>query len=306
MESRLLRIRRDDSCSVCGTYLAAGSKVEWNKSVRRVTCLSCVNSRGTPAPQQRPPHMPSSQGHPSVALPRRLQLEVTIEDFQVPEIDIGVPGGSATREHARQLAKQHERIEAQLGKGFRGRRAKARAGEPQHVKSWRLGAIGEVRLAQVLNERLAPNAIVLHDRKAPNTRGNIDHIAIAHSGVWVIDTKRYSGRLEQRNKGDRGQPLYKLYMGGRNQTRLIDSLEWQWRSVVAALHETVNVPVYCALSFVDAQWTRPLRPYLFGQVLVTWPSNLADYISQPGPLSPRDIEAVARLLARKFPASSSI
>lgn len=247
-----------------------------------------------------------SQTNTPVALPPRLQREVTIEDFQMPEIDIGVPGGSATREHARRIAKQHERIEAQLGKGFRGRRAKARAGESQHVKSWRLGAIGEARLAQVLHERLAPTSVVLHDRKAPNTRGNIDHIAIAHSGVWVIDTKRYSGRVEQRNKGNRAQPLYHLYVGGRNQTRLVDSLEWQWRSVVAALHETVNVPVYCALSFVDAKWTRPLRPYLFGQVLVTWPSNLADYISQPGSLSPHDIEAIARLLARNFPASSSI
>ena len=43
--------------------------------------------------------------------------------------------------------------------------------------------------------------MVLHDRAVPGGRANIDHIAVVPSGVWVIDTKHYRGRLEQRDLG---------------------------------------------------------------------------------------------------------
>ena len=36
---------------------------------------------------------------------------------------------------------------------------------------------------------------MLHDRRIPGTRANIDHIAVASSAVWVIDAKRYNGKL---------------------------------------------------------------------------------------------------------------
>jgi hypothetical protein len=37
---------------------------------------------------------------------------------------------------------------------------------------------------------------VLHDRRIPGSRANIDHIAIAATGVWVIDSKRYKRKLQ--------------------------------------------------------------------------------------------------------------
>ncbi len=37
---------------------------------------------------------------------------------------------------------------------------------------------------------------MLHDRRIPGSRANIDHIAIATSGVWVIDAKRYKGKVQ--------------------------------------------------------------------------------------------------------------
>ncbi|MEV4421445.1 NERD domain-containing protein, partial [Patulibacter sp. NPDC049589] len=37
---------------------------------------------------------------------------------------------------------------------------------------------------------LTIKVVVLHDRRVPRTHANIDHIAIAPSGIWVIDTKR--------------------------------------------------------------------------------------------------------------------
>lgn len=36
---------------------------------------------------------------------------------------------------------------------------------------------------------------VLHDRRIPGSRANIDHIALAATGVWAIDTRRHVGEL---------------------------------------------------------------------------------------------------------------
>ena len=51
--------------------------------------------------------------------------------------------------------------------------------DPQSTRAWDTGALGEERLGNRLNE-LASGAIrVLHDRRIPGSRANIDHIAVA-------------------------------------------------------------------------------------------------------------------------------
>jgi hypothetical protein len=50
------------------------------------------------------------------------------------------------------------------------------------------------------------------------------HIAVGPSGVWVIDTKRYTGRIEV------AKPLFgaaKLKVAGRDQTKLVAGLAKQ-------------------------------------------------------------------------------
>jgi hypothetical protein len=53
---------------------------------------------------------------------------------------------------------------------------------------WRRGAEAEVATAALL-ERLPRRWVVLHDRAVPGSRANIDHLVIASTGVWVVDTK---------------------------------------------------------------------------------------------------------------------
>jgi len=60
---------------------------------------------------------------------------------------------------------------------------------------WARGAAGEERVAAILAKHLHASVVVLHDRRIPGTRANIDHIAVAPSGVWVIDAERYKGKL---------------------------------------------------------------------------------------------------------------
>ncbi|MFP4148005.1 MAG: nuclease-related domain-containing protein [Nitriliruptoraceae bacterium] len=39
---------------------------------------------------------------------------------------------------------------------------------------------------------------VHHDRRMPPSRANLDHIAVARSGVVTIDAQRYAGRQSTR------------------------------------------------------------------------------------------------------------
>jgi hypothetical protein len=54
------------------------------------------------------------------------------------------------------------------------------------------GARGEERLEEILEE-LDENCMALHDVASPY--GNIDHIVIGESGVFLIETKAHGGRV---------------------------------------------------------------------------------------------------------------
>ncbi|MDQ6617465.1 MAG: NERD domain-containing protein, partial [Actinomycetota bacterium] len=59
---------------------------------------------------------------------------------------------------------------------------------------WHRGAEGEVATAQLL-ARLPRRFVVLHDRRQLGARGNLDHVVIGPSGVWVVDSKTRRARL---------------------------------------------------------------------------------------------------------------
>lgn len=233
-------------------------------------------------------------------LPNRL---ITTADFDVEPLDVGTAGASARKEHQRRQQRREQQIEEKWGTGFFGHVAKTLSDDPQSTTAWKTGAEGEERLAAMLSQRLGSSAVLLHDRRVPRTRGNIDHIAIAASGVWVIDAKKYKGKVERRDKGSFFKNDYRLYVNGRDQSKRVEGMAWQRDAVVAALQDTVNVPVRCALTFVNAEW--PIifkKPHKFGDVTVCWPRKLADLIAEPGLLSPDDVQPIARVLAKRLPA----
>ncbi len=62
---------------------------------------------------------------------------------------------------------------------------------------WAVGAEGEQATATLLH--LLPRRwVVLHDRRVPGSRANIDHLVIGRTGVWVLDTKTSRGRVSSR------------------------------------------------------------------------------------------------------------
>ncbi|MDP8904020.1 MAG: NERD domain-containing protein [Chloroflexota bacterium] len=66
---------------------------------------------------------------------------------------------------------------------------------PSHVTAWATGADGEQRTARQLAPLEADGFRMLHDRRIPMGRANIDHIVIGPPGVFVIESKSYAGRL---------------------------------------------------------------------------------------------------------------
>lgn len=61
---------------------------------------------------------------------------------------------------------------------------------PHHVERWRTGADGEKATAKAL-EKLPREWQVVHDLDIG--RGNVDHMVVGPSGIFLLDTKRLSG-----------------------------------------------------------------------------------------------------------------
>lgn len=213
---------------------------------------------------------------------------------QPHEIQTGTAGASARREHERRKANGEQRTRDKHP--HIGGLLLALRDDPVHVQVWARGAGGEERVAQLLAKHLDRSVVVLHDRAIAHSRANIDHIAIARSGVWVIDTKRYKGKVAV------CKPLFghaKLTIAGRDKTKLIDGLANQ----VALVQDTIaDNTVHGALCFIDAELPM-LGKLTFNGYPLLYAKALAKRINAPGPIATADIPTIARQLAGAFPAA---
>ena len=91
-------------------------------------------------------------------------------------------------------------------------------GLPDEILSWRRGAAGEEETGRLLGT-LPPEFRVLHDRRVPNSRANIDHIVVGPTGIFAIETKSYAGRMTIR-EGE-------LFVAGRRRTPILAQAHWE-------------------------------------------------------------------------------
>jgi hypothetical protein len=171
---------------------------------------------------------------------------------------------------------------------------------------WATGARGEELVAESLTRR-CPDVPVLHDRRMPRSRANIDHIAIAASGVYVIDAKRYRGKIEVR------EPLFgspKLKIAGRDQTKLIDGLGKQLAVVKATLAEVApEVPVHGCFCFVAPEGRFAdsglpvIRTLSISGFPLYYPRRLAKKLNRAGPVTPEQAGRIHAELAQRLPPS---
>jgi hypothetical protein len=135
--------------------------------------------------------------------------------------------------------------------------------------------------------------VVLHDRALPHGRANIDHLAVVASGIWVIDTKHFRGRLERHDLGGWFVPRPRLFVAGRDQSRLVTSARRQQAQVAEALpaEEPAGGPlVRVALCFTGAQVGLFARPFTLEGVLVTWPECSPAHSRSRGPSARPSVE----------------
>ncbi len=109
-----------------------------------------------------------------------------------PATGSGLAGGSAPGEYHKRAAKREERIRAAHPR--LGGHILTLTDDPQHTAVWRSRAVGEEKVASRLDSLASEGIFVLHDRRIPHSRANLDHVVIGPAGVFVIDAKRYRTR----------------------------------------------------------------------------------------------------------------
>ena len=261
----LIRLRYPATCASCGRRLAKGVQARWNKEQRTATCCDCL----------------------------RLERPAAV-------VDRGVAGGSAAREWQR----RHERREANIRTryGRLGGTILALSKDPRSTNAWAVGSDGESALGATLDPLREEGMAVLHDRRISGSRANIDHLVVSAAGVFVIDAKKYKGRIERRDRGGFFSVDYHLYVGGRDKTSLVTGMEKQAIAVRSALGpDRSALSLTQAICFVGADWSFFARPLKIGDVHVLWPRALRKLLRAPGPLSPELIADVERRLALALP-----
>jgi hypothetical protein len=212
-------------------------------------------------------------------------------------IEHGHAGASARAEFER----RHEKDEARRRARF-GRLAPAvslLAGPKATTNAWARGAQGEERVGRLLDQVVGDAGAVLHDRRVPGRRINLDHLVVVASGVWVIDTKHYRGRLARRQAGGWFNAREVLTVGRRDQSRLVTSANEQRAIVEHALGQ--DIALRAVLCFTGVELGLFARPFTMEGVLITWPKALATSLGKAGTLGPSSRSEVADRLAHAFP-----
>jgi hypothetical protein len=258
-----MRLRYSGVCRVCGTALQATTVAIYERSTKTIRC---VDHEAGPAP--------------------------------VLLVDSGTPGASARREFERRRLNREQRVRTKHPKigGF----ILAVTEEPQTTRSWDIGARGEERVGGRLNEMASDRLKVLHDRRIPGSRANIDHLAVCPSGVWVIDPKAYDGRPHLKIEGGLFRPrTERLFVGSRDRSNLVDGVLRQIEVVWTVVGS--DVPVLGALCFIDADWPLIGATFTTRGVRVLKPKKLFGLLAQDGPIGPTTVADLHRRLATSLP-----
>ncbi len=269
-----ISLRYAASCATCGKELRPRDLAHWDKATKTATCAPCLEAHAEAEPE--PP----------------------------TEIDRGEAGASAADEWRRRHARRERKVREQHK--HLGGVILALTDDPQSTKAWDKGAAGERELGRSLDGLRDEGFAVLHDRCIPGTRANIDHIVVSPAGVFVVDAKNWSGRVEQRDVGGWFKTDLRLYVGGRDRTKHLAGMSGQIEAVkdtLAARADWRDVPVTGAFCFMSPEnWSlldrRPLR---FGAAYVLWGKALGKLIRVDGALTGAQIAEIEGALALALP-----
>lgn len=268
-DEKRMRLRYAGTCRVCGVELPAKVEAMYERTTKTVRCVS----------------------H---------DVRPTVEPAVVDVVESGTSGASARREFERRKAKREERIRTKHPKlvGV----MLAVSDEQQSTTAWETGALGEERLGKGLDRLASDTLRLLHDRRIPRSKANIDHLAVTASGVYVIDAKNYRGRPQLKIQGGLFRPrVERLLVGSRDCTKLVDGVLKQVDVVRGLLDD--DVPVHGVLCFVEADWPLIGGTFTTRGVPALWPKKLYPKLQAEGPLTADTVAEIHRELAHALRAA---
>ncbi len=299
----------DGTCTTCAVSLKSGSLAVWSPSKHAISCLS---HEGIDVP---------FAAVPVTQVTHDLPLEVK------ESLNKGIPGKSARKMDEKRRYRKEVEDEA-IKKQYRAEHPKttrvmnnAEKNFPRLIawvrrelnssnepSSWRKGAEGEEFVGRILEELSQGRGfITIHDRLIPGSVANIDHIVVTNSKVFVVDAKKYAGKI------DFGKLLAPYFGGkailkinGRNSNSLLEGVEKQVRVVEQVLAKAgIDIPVQGVLAFVNATWGEVsiLRPKSINGILLNSQGLHSIFRSVP-PVDPGNVLMIAKQLLEDLPSAS--
>ena len=264
-----MRLRYAGTCRACGAELAAGATAVYDSAAKNVQCVECPTAASTKVDEP---------------------------------VFGGVAGASAQREYDRRALKRETRIRE--SHPVIGGLLLAISDDPHSTKAWAIGASGEETLGRRLDSLVSETVRVLHDRRIPGTKANIDHIVVCPTGVFAIDAKKYTGRPNLDVEGGFFSPVIrKLKVGSRDCSKLVTGVHKQVGLLEEELqkHGFADISVGGMLCFVEADWPLIGGDFAIEGLNVLWPRKAASLILKPGIVDAATIDRVHRALALAFP-----
>jgi hypothetical protein len=94
----------------------------------------------------------------------------------------------------------------------------------EQARTWQRGAHGERHTARLLRHLTRDGYVVFHDLAVPGSDANVDHLAIGPSGVFVIDSKQWTGHVHQGADGLVWHNHYRL-------DRTLETVRWEAEAI---------------------------------------------------------------------------
>src|SRR5215218_4336288 len=104
----------------------------------------------------------------------------------------------------------------------------------EQARSWRRGAHGERHTARLLDRLTRDGHMVFHDLAVPGSDANVDHLVIGPTGLFVIDSKQWTGSVHQGADGLAWHNHYPL-------DRTLETARWEADTISRILGTRVAV-----------------------------------------------------------------
>ncbi len=94
----------------------------------------------------------------------------------------------------------------------------------EQARTWQRGAQGERHTARLLRRLARDGYVVFHDLAVPGSPANVDHLVIGPTGLFVIDSKQWTGSVHQGADGLAWHNHYRL-------DRTLETVRWEAETI---------------------------------------------------------------------------